>query len=91
MVDESTNDSASNWESALVNNSGEFNQDEIVWYDKKSPKYSGEPTPAQIEAARRFVSRWLNTENQGFIIPSSEWGRSLYHWLNILVASEAPE
>lgn len=84
-------DSAINWESALVNNAGFFIKEELVWYDAESPKYSGDPTPAQTEAARRFVSNWLNHENQGFIIPDSEWGKSLYHWLNVLVAREAAD
>lgn len=90
-ITKSNVDSATNWESALPNNAGLFIKEELVWYDAESPKYSGEPTPAQIEAARRFVSNWLNHENHGFIIPASEWGKSLYHWLNILVAREAPE
>lgn len=83
--------SAANWKSALENNEGHFDESELVWYEEKSPKYGpGEPTPAQIEAARRFVSQWLHVDNHGFIIPNSEWGKSLLHWLNILAARPAP-
>lgn len=84
-------DSADNWQSALENAQGVFDESELVWYEEKSPKYGpGEPTPAQIEAARRFVSQWLNVDSHGFVIPGNEWGKSLLHWLNILVAREAP-
>lgn len=83
--------SAANWQSALENNQGVFDESELVWYEAKSPEYGpGEPTPAQIEAARRFVSQWLNVDNHGFIIPGNEWGKSLLHWLNILAARPAP-
>lgn len=82
-------DSVTNWKSALADNSGSFNGEELVWYDAESPRYSGDPTPEQTEAARRFVSNWLNTDAYGFVIPGDEWGKSLYHWLNILVAREA--
>lgn len=81
---------AANWKSALADNSGSFDGEELVWYDAESPSYSGNPTPAQTEAARRFVSNWLNSDAHGFVIPGDEWGKSLYHWLNILVAREAP-
>lgn len=83
--------SAANWKSALENHQGFIDESELVWYDEKSPQYGpGEPTPAQIEAARRFVSQWLNVDNHGFAIPGTEWGRSLWHWLNILTARPAP-
>lgn len=83
--------SAANWKSALENNEGHFDESELVWYEEKSPEYGpGEPTPAQIEAARRFVSQWLNVDNHGLVIPGSEWGKSLLHWLNILAARPAP-
>lgn len=81
---------ADQWEQSLVNNDGFFNPDELVWYDEESPIYPV-ATAAQTEAARRFVSHWLNHENQGFIIPNSEWGLSLKHWLHILVAQNSPK
>jgi hypothetical protein len=84
-------DSAKNWKSALENNQGDFDETELLWYSEESPQYGpDEPTPAQIEAGRRFVSEWLNVDSQGFVIPGTEWGRSLLHWLNILVARPAP-
>lgn len=85
-------DSAANWQSALEDNAGNFDQSELPWYgDGQSPSYSREPTPAQTEAARRFVSNWLEHDNQGFAIPGSEWGRSLKHWLSVLVARTAED
>jgi hypothetical protein len=88
---ESEDNSAANWQSALENHEGFFDQSELIWYEAKSPEYGpGEPTPAQTEAARRFVSQWLNVDNHGFIIPGNEWGKSLLHWLNILTARPAP-
>lgn len=82
--------SASNWRSALEAEDGSFDESELGWYGQDSPIYSGEPTPAQTEAARRFVSHWLEADGHGFIIPGTEWGQSLKHWLNILVSRPAP-
>ena len=83
-------DSAANWRSALEDNEGHFDESELPWYGDGSPRYRGHPTPAQIEAARRFVSHWLESDSHGFVIPGSEWGRSLKHWLTMLVATPAP-
>lgn len=82
--------SAANWRSALENDEGYYDESELPWYGDGSPSYRSNPTPAQIEAARRFVSHWLEGDNHGFIIPGSEWGRSLKHWLHMLVATPAP-
>lgn len=90
-LDPTEDNSANNWVSALENNEGHIDESELVWYDSETPVYHGNPTPAQVEAARRFVSQWLNTDAKGFVIPGSEWGRSLKHWLHILVAQPAPE
>lgn len=86
----SDSESAGQWREALESNDGSFDEKEIIWYDVTSPTYS-QPTPAQTEAARRFVSHWLNSDDQDFVIPSNEWGKSLYHWINVLVAREAPK
>ena len=84
--------SADNWPSALENEEGYFDESELFWYAATSPRYVlDELTPAQIEAARRFVSHWLESNSQGFLIPDSEWGRSLKHWLHVLVARPAPQ
>lgn len=82
--------SAANWRSALENDEGSYDESELPWYGDGSPRYSEPSTPAQIEAARRFVSHWLEGDNHGFIIPGNEWGRSLKHWLHMLVATPAP-
>lgn len=85
-------DSAKNWLSALEAPDGTMPEAlELFWYSETSPNYGRGPTPAQIEAARRFVSHWLEGDNHGFIIPGSEWGLSLKHWLHILVARNAPD
>ena len=84
-------DSAKNWLSALEAEDGTMPAaSELVWYGDHSPNYGEGPTPAQIEAARRFVSHWLEGDNHGFIIPGSEWGQSLKHWLHMLVGHPAP-
>jgi hypothetical protein len=83
-------DSANNWKSALESEAGDYDETELVWYSSQTPEYPSEPTPAQTEAARRFVSHWLEGDNHGFIIPGSEWGRSMKHWMHILVRRSAP-
>lgn len=84
-------DSANNWLSALESPGGVMPEaSELFWYGDHSPNYGDEPTPAQTEAARRFVNHWLERDGHGFIIPGSEWGLSLKHWLHILVARPAP-
>lgn len=82
--------SAANWKSALENDAGYYDEGELPWYGDGSPSYGSNPTPAQIEAARRFVSHWLEGDSHGFIVPGSEWGHSLKHWLHVLVATPAP-
>lgn len=82
--------SAANWKSALENPAGQIDESELIWYEEESPNYS-QPTPAQTEAARRFVSQWLEKDNHGFQIPGDEWGKSLLHWLRVLTARDAPE
>jgi hypothetical protein len=34
--------------------------------------------------------RWLEGDSHGFIIPGSEWGQSLKHWIHMLVGRPAP-
>lgn len=84
MTDQSTSDSSEEqeWESAI------FEGDPRAWYLEESPSYSGSKplNPAELEAARRFVGEWLQTNSQRFTIPGTEWGRSLLGWLNVLLA-----
>ncbi len=83
--------SAANWKAAIASPADDLvDESELAWYDETSPRSGGAPEPASIEAARRFVSHWLEGDNHEFIIPGTEWGRSLKHWLHILVASPAP-
>lgn len=82
--------SAADWQSAIKDGFGSIPKGELAWYGGGSPRYAKVPEPAQIEAARRFLSHWLESDNHGFIIPDSEWGKSLKHWLHILVATPAP-
>lgn len=95
MVDIAPEDHhASNWKTWLEDGEGNFNEEELPWYGTtdESPSYGRNiPSAAQTEAARRFVSHWLNEDNHGFIIPGNEWGVSLKHWLNVLVARPAED
>jgi len=95
MVDIAPEDHhASNWKSWLEDKDGNFDEEELPWYGhgEDSPQYGpGVPPAAQTEAARRFVSSWLNEDGHGFVIPGSEWGLSLKHWLHILVARPAED
>lgn len=83
-----------NWKSWLEDGDGKLNEEELPWYgiSDDSPSYGPDAPPAaQIEAARRFVSHWLNEDAHEFVIPGGEWGRSLMHWLHILVARPAED
>lgn len=82
--------SAANWKSALESPTGQIDESELIWYEEESPTYS-QPTPAQTEAARRFVTQWLEKDNHDFQIPGNEWGKSLLHWLRVLTARDAPK
>jgi len=93
MVDIAPEDhDPANWKSWLEDDNGNLNEDELPWYGRRdeSPNYGPDAPPAaQVEAARRFVSHWLNEDGHGFVIPGGEWGVSLKHWLHILVARPA--
>lgn len=65
--------------------------DEPEWYDDRGVRFTGEPSAAQVEAARRFVTRWLHYNDPEFTIPGSEWGQSLVHWIQTLVAAAEPK
>lgn len=66
--------------------------DDESWYSETNPEYGGKLPIAQeqTEAARRFVSQWLESDAHGFVIPGDEWGLSLKHWINHLVAATGP-
>jgi len=67
-------------------------EDDKEWYSSHNPSYSGEQSieDTKTEAARRFVSHWLSEDSHGFRIPGDEWGQSLLHWINHLVAATGP-
>lgn len=69
--------------------SGVFPGDPDKWYAQDPVIYSvPEPyTAAEIESARRFLSQWLSEDSHGFVIPDSEWGRSLLGHLHNLVGA----
>lgn len=91
---EATYDSstAANWRAAMeeFEGNGDAGNEAAFWYSPDSPIYSEEPTPAELEAARRFIAKWLQGDNHGFIIPGTEWGLSLKGWLNVLIANPLP-
>lgn len=66
--------------------------DPAEWYSKEQAEFSGEwkLDSDELEAARRFVSRWLLEDAHGFVIPGSEWGRTLKHWLGVMLAHTGP-
>jgi len=65
--------------------------DDPDWYDDRGVRFTGNPTPAQVEAARRFVTRWLHYNEPRFTIPGTEWGQSLLHWIQTLTAAAEPK
>lgn len=61
------------------------------WFATDTPQYDGERDKAQLEAARRFVAHWLEEDANGFVIPGGDWGRSLMHWLRVMLAATQAE
>lgn len=84
--------SAANWRQAMeeFESQGDAGEAAAFWYSPDSPQYADESTPAELEAARRFIAKWLRGDNHGFIIPGTEWGKSLKGWLNVLIANPLP-
>lgn len=66
--------------------------DEENWYALEEPTYNTNPPSDDVSLARRFVSQWLEVDNQNFTIPANAWGVEFKGYLHaLLAATSKPE